>query len=124
MCKPAAKEHDTIVATDTHLLNGTPTLLPFDGIIDGNLSPNVIVEHRPAAMVDSTATNTPPHLAPPGMTFDNPPSNRGVIVQGSATVLINQRHAARDGDTANTCNDPVDAPKGAVVASSTVLMGG
>jgi uncharacterized Zn-binding protein involved in type VI secretion len=123
MTKPAAKADDTIVGIDTHLLNGSPTPLPFQGIIDGNLSPNVLVQHKQAAMVDSTATNTPPHVPPPGKTFDKPPSNRGVIVSGSGTVIINDRAAARHGDTANTCNDPTDQQVGKVVTVSTVLVG-
>ncbi len=124
MAKPAAKADDRIVAIDTHMLNGSPAPLPFQGILDGNLSPNVLVEHKPAAMVDSTATNTPAHVPPPGKTFDRPPSNRGTVVTGSGTVLINHRAAARDGDTATTCNDPVDQPEGSVVAASTVIVGG
>lgn len=124
MAKPAAKADDTIVAIDTHVLNGVPAPLPFQGILDGNLSANVIVQHKPAAMVDSTATNTPAHVPPPGKTFDRPPSNRGIVVAGSGTVIINHRAAARDGDAAKTCNDPVDQPVGRVVAASTVLVGG
>jgi uncharacterized Zn-binding protein involved in type VI secretion len=120
MPEPAAKETDTIIAVDTHLVQGVPTPLPFHGVLDGNLSPNVIVEHRFAAMVDSTATNTPAHAPPP----DKPPSNQGTVIQGSATVLINQRQAARNGDQAKTCNDPEDLPVGTVVASGTVLVGG
>ena len=120
MPKPAAKENDTVIATDTHLVAGSPTLLPFHGIVDGNLSADVLIENEHAAMVDSTATNTPAHTPSP----DKPPSNRGIIVAGSATVLINHRHAARDGDPAKTCNDPVDLPVGTVVASSTILIGG
>jgi uncharacterized Zn-binding protein involved in type VI secretion len=124
MPKPAAKKDDKIVATDTHMLSGTPMHLPFSGPLDGNLSPNVLVEHKPAAMVDSTATNTPRHVPLPGTSFDHPPTNRGVVVAGSATVFINKRAAARDADAAKTCNDPVDLPVGHVVASSTVLIGG
>lgn len=124
MTRPAAKENDTIVGVDTHLVNGSPVPLPFSGVLDANLSSNVIIEHRPAAMVDSAATNTPPHVPPPGKSFDRPPGNRGVVVMGSGTVLINDRAAARDGDAATTCNDPVDVPVGAVSASGTVLVGG
>jgi uncharacterized Zn-binding protein involved in type VI secretion len=120
----AAKQDDHVVATDMHSLNGTPAPLPFDGPLDGSLSPDVLIEHKHAAMVDSTATNAPAHVAPPGKTFDNPPSNRGVVVAGSGTVLINNRAAARKGDAAKTCNDPVDAPVGKIVASSTVRVGG
>jgi uncharacterized Zn-binding protein involved in type VI secretion len=120
MPQPAAKEQDKIVATDTHVVQGTPMLMEFSGSLDGSLSPDVLIEHRWAAMIDSTATNTPAHAPVP----DHPPSNRGTIIQGSATVLINRRAAARDGDTANTCNDPADLPAGKVVATSTVIVGG
>ena len=120
MPQPAAKESDRIVATDTHIVNGKPMQLPFNGIIDGDLSADVIIEHRHAAMIESTATNTPRHVPSP----DKTASNRGVIVAGSGTVLINHRPAARDGDKAKTCNDPEDRPVGTVVASSTVIVGG
>jgi uncharacterized Zn-binding protein involved in type VI secretion len=53
-----------------------------------------------------------------------PPSNRATIIKGSATVFINGKLAARSGDTAMTCNDPVDAPVGTVVAVGTVMIGG
>jgi uncharacterized Zn-binding protein involved in type VI secretion len=121
--KPAAKEKDLIVAVDTHLCNGTPTPLPFNGVLDGNLSPNVLIEHRRAAMVGSTATNTPKHVAPPGKAFDKPPSNRGVVITGAPRVFINHRKAARNEETAETCNDPKDLPVGKVAAGGTVLVG-
>ena len=120
MPEPAAKEQDKIVAIDTHIVQGTPTPLAFSGVLDGKLSSNVLVEHRWAAMVDSTATNAPIHSPPP----DKPPSNQGVVVNGSGTVLINHRAAARNGDAAMTCNDPADLPAGHVVATSTVIVGG
>ncbi len=37
---------------------------------------------------------------------------------------INGKQAARNGDTANTCNDPADMPVGTVIAVGTVLIGG
>jgi uncharacterized Zn-binding protein involved in type VI secretion len=77
----------------------------------------------PAATLQSTATNTPPHV-PIGGTFVKPPSNQATIITGSGTVFINNKPAARSGDTALTCNDPVDLPVGTVVAVSTVLIGG
>ncbi len=43
---------------------------------------------------------------------------------GSATVKINGKMAARNGDTAITCNDPADIPVGKVVAAGTVIIGG
>ena len=56
--------------------------------------------------------------------FEISECNRGQIIMGSATVLINGKGAARNGDTANTCNDPADMPVGTVIAVGTVLIGG
>ena len=132
MGQPAAKQGDRIVATDTHIVmvpnpSGTvPTPLPhpFSGTISGGLSSTVNIAGMPAATVDSTADGVPPHMpTPPGTAFQNPPANRGTIQTGSATVRINGKAAARNGDTATTCNDPADLPGGTVVAVGTVLIG-
>ncbi|MBN2487707.1 MAG: PAAR domain-containing protein [Methanosarcinaceae archaeon] len=100
----------------------TPLPHPFTGIIDGNLSQDVKIMGMPAATVDSTATNTPPHI-PQGGPFQKPPSNKATIKLGSFTVKINGKMAARTGDTAMTCNDPSDMPTGTVIAAGTVLIG-
>lgn len=129
MGQPAAKQGDQIIATDTHLIQppGTappvPTPHPFTGIIDGSLSSDVNIMSRAAATVNSTATNTPPHIPIGGM-FVKPPSNRATIILGSTSVFINKKPAARNGDKALTCNDPVDLPVGTVVAVGTVNIGG
>ena len=129
MGQPAAKQGDNITATDIHLIqppgptSPVPVPHPFSGIIDGSLSSNVNIMGLAAATVNSTATNTPPHI-PIGGTFVNPPSNRGQIIMGSLSVNINGKSAARAGDIAKTCNDPTDLPVGTVVAQGTVLIGG
>jgi uncharacterized Zn-binding protein involved in type VI secretion len=131
MGQPAAKQGDQIMATDTHIVlipsasGSVPTPLPhpFAGIIDCNLSSDVNIMGLPAATVDSTATNTPPHI-PQGGPFQNPPSNKATIKMGSATVNINGKMAARNSDMAETCNDPSDLPVGKVVAAGTVFIGG
>lgn len=126
---PAAKQGDRVTAVDIHLIqppgptSPVPVPHPFNGIIDGSLSSDVKIQGMPAATVNSTATNTPPHI-PQGGTFVKPPLNRATIIKGSATVFINNKPAARSGDTALTCNDPVDAPVGTVVAAGTVNIGG
>ncbi|HEX5283581.1 MAG TPA: PAAR domain-containing protein [Bryocella sp.] len=133
MGQPAAKQGDQVVATDIHIVmvpsaTGTvPTPLPhpFTGILNGGLSTNVKIMGMPAATVNSTAANTPAHLpTPPGVAFQVPPSNQGQILTGSATVMINSKMAARNGDTAMTCNDPANMPVGTVVAVGTVMIGG
>src|SRR6266851_6379580 len=124
---PAAKQADRIQAVDTHMIltpAGATVPVPhmFSGIISGGLSSNVNIGGVPAATQTSTATNTPPHI-PRGGSFVNPPSNKGEIVKGSATVFINGKPAARSGDTAKTCNDPTDLPVGTVIAVGNVLIG-
>jgi uncharacterized Zn-binding protein involved in type VI secretion len=130
MGQPAAKLGDRITATDIHIVmvptpgGEIPTPLPhlFSGSILGNLSPNVKVMGQAAATVGSIAMNQPPHI-PLGTSFMIPPTNLGTIVMGSPTVLINGKMAARNGDSAQTCNDPVPLPVGIVVAAGTVLVG-
>jgi uncharacterized Zn-binding protein involved in type VI secretion len=129
MGQPAAKQGDKVVGVDIHIIqppgptSPVPVPHPFSGILDGALSTNVKIQGMPAATVNSTATNVPPHV-PLGGTFVTPPLNKGTIITGSMTVLINNKPAARAGDTANTCNDPVDAPMGKVLAVGTVMIGG
>src|SRR5262245_36244664 len=134
MGQPAAKQGDQVVATDIHIVLvpappgppvPTPLPHPFSGILQQSLSTNVNIMSMPAATVQSVAINTPPHIpTPPGTSFTKPPTNRGTVIKGSATVLINNKPAARSGDTVLTCNDPVDAPLGTIVAVGTVLIGG
>lgn len=132
MGQPAAKKGDQIIANDIHIVmvpsgpNLVPTPLPhpFAGLINGGLSADVNIMGQPAATVDSTADNSPAHIAtPPGTSFQKPPANKGTIQLGSATVKINGKMAARNGDMAMTCNDPSDMPVGQVIAVGTVLIG-
>lgn len=132
MGQPAAKQGDKVVAVDTHIVmvpapsGSVPTPLPhpFNGIIGGGLSSNVNIMGKAAATVGSTADNTPGHTpTPPGTSFQKPPSNKATIQMGSQSVMINNKPAARTGDTALTCNDPSDMPTGKVVAVGTVMIG-
>lgn len=130
MRQAAAKLGDRIIATDTHIVvlpsPNPPAALPhpFTGIINGELSRNVNIMGMPAAMVDSTAVNTPSHIpTSPGISFQTPPANQGTIKMGSETVNINGKKAARNGDIAETCNDPSDLPGGQVIAEGTVFIG-
>ena len=134
MGQPAAKMGDKIMATDTHIIMvptpggpvPTPLPHPFSGTIDSNCSMNVKIEGKPAATLGSMATNTPPHIPTGGGPFQVPPTNKGNIIKGSATVMINGKPAARMGDTAMTCNDPAPLPIGQVlvVGVCKVMIGG
>lgn len=129
MGNPAAKQGDQVLATDTHIIlmppYSTPTPLPhpFTGMLSGGLSADVNIGGMPAAILSSTADNTPPHI-PQGGPFQKPPANKGQIIMGSGTVMINGQPAARMGDTASTCNDPADLPVGSVMGAGTVFIGG
>jgi uncharacterized Zn-binding protein involved in type VI secretion len=130
MGQPAAKQGDTIVGLDTHVVLvpspagpvPTPTPMPFRGQLDGGLSGDVVIEGQAAAVKGSTASNSPAHVPAAGP-FQKPPSNKGTVDAGSATVLLNGKAAARAGDAALTCNDPGDAPNGTVMAAGSVLVG-
>ncbi len=131
MGMPAAKQGDQIVAVDTHIYLipaaagapvPSPLPSPFNGILSQELSTDVKIMGLFAATVGSVAMNTPPHL-PQGGPFQRPPANQGRIISGSTSVLINGKPAARNGDTAMTCNDPADLPIGKVVAAGSVLIG-
>ncbi|MEP7188073.1 MAG: PAAR domain-containing protein [Roseiflexaceae bacterium] len=130
MGQPAAKQGDQIVAVDTHIIMipspggpvPTPLPHPFTGMIAGGLSANVKIMGMPAATLGSTADNLPPHI-PQGGPFQKPPANKATILIGSPTVLINGKPAARNGDMALTCNDPVDLPVGKIIAVGTVMIG-
>jgi uncharacterized Zn-binding protein involved in type VI secretion len=128
---PGAKQGDQVVGTDVHIVMipspggpvPTPLPSPFAGMITGGCSANVMIAGMPAATVGSTATNQPPHI-PQGGPFQVPPTNQGTVTQGSATVLINNKPAARVGDPVTTCNDPAPAPTSSIVGAGTVMIGG
>ena len=133
MGKPIARQSDTVVAVDTHIVMvptaggpvPTPLPHPFAGQLDGSLSTTVQANGKAVATVDSTASNQPAHVpTPPGASFQSPPANRGTVILGSATVKVQGKMVARAGDTLRTCNDPADAPVGKIIAAGTVLVGG
>ena len=132
MGMPAATANCTVTGVDTHIVMvptpggpvPTPLPHPFNGLLDGGLINTVKLNGQAAAVVGSTASNTPSHLpTPPGTSFQKPPANKGTIFMGSPTVKIGGKQAARAGDPVTTCNDPADAPVGQIVAAGTVMIG-
>jgi uncharacterized Zn-binding protein involved in type VI secretion len=132
MGKPAAKQGDQIIGVDMHIVMvpspggpvPTPLPHPFSGVLDGNLSPDVKVMGLAAATVGSTANNQPPHSpTPPGTTFQVLPLNQGTVMMGSTNVMINNKPAARMGDSTQTCGEPPN-PAAQIIAISTVMIGG
>lgn len=105
---PAAKQGDQVVGVDTHIIMipspggpvPTPLPHPFSGIINGGLSSSVNIMGMPAATVDSTATNTPPHI-PQGGPFQKPPENKATIKMGSMNVFIGNGGGGGGGGSAS-----------------------
>jgi len=134
MGQPAVKQGDQIVAVDIHIvmvpsISGqipTPLPHPFSGIFDTALSQDVKIMGLPAATEGSIATNQPAHIfMPPGVSFQKPPLNQGKVIKGSSTVFINGKGAARMGDLAETCQDPVPNQAAQIIVPvSTVFIGG
>jgi uncharacterized Zn-binding protein involved in type VI secretion len=125
MGKAAAKSGDKIKGNDTHTVvlssNGVsePRSFSFSGSIASGLSGNVRINSQFAAVVGSGADNVPAHNAGSD-SFAVPPSNKGSVFSGSATVKINSKAAARHGDKATTCNEPPTRGNGQVdVANAT-----
>ena len=133
MGQPAATERSMVVGVDTHIVMvpspggpiPTPLPHPFTGQVDGGTVQTVKIMGKPAATVDSQATNTPSHIpTPPGTSFQVPPQNKSTIKIGSATVKIGGKQAARNADLSVDCDDITPtAPKGQVIAAGTVMIG-
>jgi uncharacterized Zn-binding protein involved in type VI secretion len=113
MGRGAAKAGDRIVnQADIHIVMvpspggpvPTPQPFPFSGLLATSLSANVRINKKPAATVGSMAQNLPPHIPSSGP-FQNPPTNLGRVVMGSASVRINRKAAAREQDFCETCHD-------------------
>ena len=133
MGQPAATQTHPVIAVDTHIVlvpspgGPVPTPLPhpFSGQLDGGLISTVKLAGNPAAVVGSTATNSPSHIpTPPGTSFQKPPADKGTVQMGSTTVMLGGKGAARLGDTVQTCNDHADAPVGTIVQGAPTVMAG
>jgi uncharacterized Zn-binding protein involved in type VI secretion len=127
---PAARQTDKVVGVDVHIVMiptpggevPTPLPHPYDGTIVSNCSTDVMIGGMGAATLGSMSSAV--HI-PQGGRFQIPPTGQGTVMKGSATVLINNKPAARMGDTVQTCNDPAPAPTSTITGGApTVMIGG
>lgn len=129
MGMPAAVTGDRVTGTcPLHLIpnpaTGAPQPgppLPFSAPLTTGTCATVQIGGIPAAVVGSQGLNTPPHVGlHPADPFLVPAAELGVVTAGSASVLFGGVPAARTGDPATCCGQPV----GQVVAGgATVLIG-
>jgi uncharacterized Zn-binding protein involved in type VI secretion len=135
----AAKQGDQIVPVGVHLhvvklpspAPPGPLAHPCVWEITKNLSADVFIHSQAAAMKDSGGENTGAKkhaVTKPGLDFLRPPPNmdQAAIADGSRSVFINKRPAARAGDPADTCHEAPGAKTGSVVIAGTctVFIGG
>lgn len=130
MGTPAAVAGDRITGICTgHLVpgpTGAPTPappLPFGAPVGQAIAASVLIQGRPAVVVGSAGVNSlSPHTGlHPGDPFMTPALQRGTVVAGSSTVLIEGRGAASTGARCQLCLGPVGVLQGSI---QTVLMGG
>jgi len=78
--------------------------LPFSAPLLLGVVGTVLIGGKPAAVMNSSGLNTPPHVGlHPADPFMAPPMQKGTVVNGSATVLIEGKPAAMTGATCTVC---------------------
>ena len=128
----AARQNDPTSGADLHIVMlpapsgevpSPPMPHPFSGKITGGVSTNVKINGQGAAVMGSEVQASPPHIAQ-GIRFQKNPTNKGKVLIGFPTVLINGKMAARQGDPVMECGDPMDLPTGTITGGSpNVLFG-
>ena len=112
MGTPAATQGDQITATCAghqvpNPASGAPQPgppMPFSAPLLVGLEATVLIEGKPAAVLGSNGLNTPPHVGlHPADPFMAPPMQKGTVTQGSPTVLIGGKPAARTGSACIVC---------------------
>lgn len=130
MGSPAAVLGDEVTATCAiHLVpnpaSGAPqpgSPMPFSAPVTAGTCASVQVGGTPVVVVGAQGTCTPPHVGlHPSDPFLAPPTQTGVVVQGSATVLAGGTPLARSGDACTACGLPGATLVG---TGATVLVGG
>src|SRR4051812_4956481 len=78
--------------------------MPFSAPLTQGLATKTMIGGKPAAVAGSMGTNTPPHVGlHPADPYMVPTAQIGSVVQGSATVLIEGRPAAKTGSLCTVC---------------------
>lgn len=95
--------------------------MPFTAPVVSGAVSNVLVGGKPVLVVGATGNNTPPHV---GLhvsdPFMAPPTQRGVIVSGSARVLAGGKPVATAASSVTLC---AGTPGTLVASGVTVLVG-
>lgn len=130
MGEPAAVMGDKVTGTCAiHLVpnpaTGAPQPgppLPFSAPLTLGLAPTVLIGGKPAAVAGSSGYNTPPHVGlHPSDPFMVPTTQVATVVTGSATVLFENKPAAKTGSPCTICGG---VPGTLTGTAADVLIGG
>lgn len=130
MGTPAAVAGDRILGTCLGHIVPTPTgapapapPLPFAAPVIQALATSVLIGGKPAVLVGSAGINTmSPHVGlHPGDPAFAPPMQRGTVLLGSSTVLVEGTPVASTGARCQLCTTPAGTLVGSVPS---VLIGG
>jgi uncharacterized Zn-binding protein involved in type VI secretion len=130
MGQPAAVMGDKIVGVcSVHLIPNPATgipqpapPMPFQAPLVQDLATKTMIAGKPAALAGSSGLNMPPHVGlHPADAFMVPVQQKGTVVVGSATVMIEGKPAARTGDQVIMC---AGVPGQLIGSAATVLIGG
>jgi uncharacterized Zn-binding protein involved in type VI secretion len=81
--------------------------MPFSAPLTTGLAAKVLITGKPAAVVGSGGVSVPPHVGlHPSDPFLAPPMQKGTVVSGSATVLIEGKPAATLQSQCTMCLGP------------------
>lgn len=95
--------------------------MPFSAPLTIGLATRTLIAGKPAAVVGSSGLNVPPHVGlHPADPFMAPPMQKGQVVGGSATVLIEGKPAATSAATTTIC---MGSPGALAGTAATVLIG-
>lgn len=94
--------------------------MPFQAPLLQGLATKTMIAGKPAAVMGSSGMNTPPHVGlHPADPFMAPPTQMGQVMQGSPTVFIEGKPAARTGSQVTMC---ANVPGQLVGSASMVLI--
>lgn len=98
----------------------SPAPLPFSAPLTLGCESTVVIAGKPAAVVGSNGLNVPPHVGLHATDpFMTPALQKATVTQGSPTVLIGGKPAARTGSMCTVC---FGAPGQLAGTASTVLI--
>ncbi len=95
--------------------------MPFSAPLTTGLSTSVLIGGKPAAVVGSGGMSVPPHVGLHASDpFLAPPMQKGTVVSGSPTVLIEGKPAATLSSQCTMCMGPAQS---LAATGATVLIG-